>query len=55
MGLDHCIHYAFHVLCSNTLHEYVICVMWTIYMVKCIWKKMNTRVRKHNLGGSEKE
>ena len=25
MGLDHCIHGAFHVLCFTMLHDYVIC------------------------------
>ena len=55
MGLDHCIHCTFHVLCPNMLHDCVICVVSIIYMVKCIWKKRNTRVRKHNLGGSGKE
>ena len=37
------------------LHDCVLCVMLVIYMVKCIWKNMNTRVRKCNLGGSENE
>ena len=27
MGLDHCIHYEFHALCLNMLHDYVLCVM----------------------------
>ena len=27
MGLDHCIHCAFHVLCLNMLHDCVLCVM----------------------------
>ena len=55
MDLDHCIHCAFHVLCPNMVHDYVLCVMRIIYRVKCIWKKRNIRVRKHNLGGLEKE
>ena len=54
MGLDHCIHCAFHVLCFNMLHDCVLCVVCIIYMIKCIWKKRNTRVRKHNLKGSGK-
>ena len=28
MGLDHCIHCAFHVLCPNMLHACVLCVVW---------------------------
>ena len=55
IGLDHYIHCAFHVLCLNMLHDCVLCVMLIIYMVRYIWKKRNTRVKKHNLGGSEKE
>ena len=42
MGLDHCIHCAFHVLCFNTLHDCVLCVVSIIYMVKSIWKKRGT-------------
>ena len=49
MGLDHCIHCAFSCLVLNMLHDSVLCDVWIIYMVKCIWKKKNTRVRKHNL------
>ena len=55
MGLYHWIHCAFHVLCLNMLHDCVLCVMRIIYMVKCVWKKRYTRVRKHNFGGLEKE
>ena len=54
MGLDHYIHCAFHVLCSNMLHDCVLCIVLIICMVKCIWKKRNTRVRKHNLRSSKK-
>ena len=25
MGLDHCIHWVFHALCSNMLHDCVLC------------------------------
>ena len=38
MGLDHCIHFAFHVLCSNMLHDYFFCyvnyIHGKIYMEK---------------------
>ena len=27
MGLDHCIHGAFHVLCLNMLHGCMLCVV----------------------------
>ena len=27
MGLDNCIHCAFHVLCPNMLHDCVLCVV----------------------------
>ena len=27
MGLDHCIHCSFHVLCPNMLNAYVLCVV----------------------------
>ena len=45
MGLDHFIHCAFSCLVLNMLHDCVLCELYT-----CIWKKRNTRVRKHNLG-----
>ena len=34
MGLDHCIHCAFHVLCSNMLHDYVNYMHGKMYMQK---------------------
>ena len=56
MGLDHCIHCGFHVLCPNMLHACVLYVVWNYIHGKLYMKKKwNTRVRKHNHGGSEKE
>ena len=55
MDLDHCIHCGFSCLVLNMLHDCVLCDVSIIYMVKCIWKKRNTRVLKHNLRGSGKE
>ena len=31
MGVDHCIHCAFHVLCSNMLHDCVLCCVKDIH------------------------
>ena len=55
MGLNHRNHYVFHFLCFNMLYDCMLCVVCMIYMVKCVWKNRNTRVRKHNLRGSGKE
>ena len=54
-GLDHCIRYAFHVLCPNMLHDCVLCCVNYIHGKIIGKKKRNTKIRKHNLGGSKKE
>ena len=39
MGLDHCIHRAFHVLCPNMLHDCVMCCVNYVHGKKYIEKK----------------
>ena len=53
MGIDHCIHCAFHVWCL-ICYMIVCCVVWIMYMVKCIWKKGILGLENITLGVWEK-
>ena len=42
MGLNHCIHCAFHVLCPNMLHACLLCVLWNYKHGKKVYGKRGT-------------
>ena len=50
MGLDHCIHCAFHVLCPNTLHDCVLCVVWNYIHGKMYMEKKTLGLENITLG-----
>ena len=49
MGLDHCIHGAFHVLCPNMLHACVLCVVWNYIHGKMYIEKKNETLGLENI------
>ena len=55
LGLDHCMHCVFSCMCLVCYMMCVTCCVDYIHGRMYIGKYMNTRVREHNLRGSENE
>ena len=49
MGLDHCIHCGFHVLCPNMLNDCVLYVVWNYIHGKLCMKKKNITLGLENI------
>ena len=50
MGLDHCIHCAFHVLCSNMRHDCVMCYVNYMHGKMYMEKKGTLGLKNITLG-----